>query len=135
MPVSLAAGTVRTPEFTTKRKIYFISIESKWTLPAVVLRCKMGFGVVPPTDRCISEIVLAGNWQVLEGPSVIAQGDIERISPEFDASKDFLRRYIGDFRGEKKHQYVVEVTFTKDGSSLDVTSPRLKVSPPDDVEW
>ncbi len=135
MPISLAAGIARTPEFTAIRKIYFISIESKWNLPAVALRCKMGFGVVPPSDHCKSEIVLGGNWRVLEGPSVVAQGDIERISPDFDASKDFLRRYIGAFHGEKKHKYVVEVTFTKDGSSLDVTNPRLKVCPPDDVAW
>lgn len=135
MPISLAVGTVRTPAFTAKRKIYFISIESRWNLPAVVLRCKMGFGVVPPSDHCKSEIVLGGNWRVLEGQNVVAQGDIERISPNFDASKDFLRRYIGEFHGEKKHQYVVEVTFAEDGSSLDVTNPQLKVSPGFDVEW
>lgn len=131
MPVSLARGTVRTPEFSAKHKIYFISIEAQWLLPTVELRCKMGFGVVPPSDHCKSEVVLGGKWRVLEGDRIVAQGSIERISREFEAGKDYLRRYIGYFNGESKHRYTVEVTFTEDGSSLNATNPRLIVSPPD----
>lgn len=131
MPVSLAVGTVRTPEFIAKHRIYWIAIQSQWLLPTENLRCKMGFGVVPPSDQCKSEIVLDGNWRVLEGDRVVAQGAIERISPDFDAGKDYLRRYIGKFNGESKHKYVVEVTLSEDGSSLNVTNPRLIVAPPE----
>ena len=131
MPISLAVGTVRTPEFVTSHKIYSIAIQSEWRLPAVVLRCKLGFGVVPPTDKCRAQAVLEADWKVLEGGRVVAQGHAGGISHEFEAGKDYIARYIGDFQGESKHKYVVEVMFTKDGSSLDVTNPRLIVSPPD----
>ncbi len=131
MPISLALGTVHTPEFVTKHKIYSIAIQSEWRLPAVVLRCKLGFGVVPPTDKCRAQAVLEADWKVLEGDHIVAQGHAGGISDEFEAGKDYIARYIGNFQGESKHKYVVEVTFTKDGSSLDVTNPRLIVSPPE----
>jgi len=131
MPISLALGTVQTPEFTAKHKIYLIAIQSQWLLPTVELRCKMGFGVVPPSDHCRSEAVLEADWQVLDGDQVIAQGSAKGISRDFEAGKDYIRRYIGRFDGESKHRYVVRITFTKDGSSLDVTNPRLIVVPPD----
>jgi hypothetical protein len=131
MPISLAIGTVRTPEFITKHKIYSVAIQSEWRLPAVVLRCKLGFGVVPPTDKCRAQAVLEADWRVLEGDRVVAQGHAGGISSKFEAGEDYIARYIGDFQGESKHKYAVEVTFTKDGSSLDVTNPRLIVSPPE----
>ena len=131
MPTSLAIGTIRTPEFVTKHKIYSIAIRSEWLLPAVVLRCKMGFGVVPPSEECRAQAVLEADWRVLEGNRVVAQGHSGGISNQFEAGKDFIARYIGDFQGESKHKYIVEVTFTKDGRSLDVTNPRLIVSPPE----
>jgi hypothetical protein len=131
IPISLAVGNVRTPEFITKHTIYFIAIRSEWRLPTVVLRCKLGFGVVPPTDKCRAQAVLEADWKVLEGDRVVAQGHAGGISDEFEASEDYIARYIGDFQAESKHKYVVEVTFTKDGGSLDVTNPRLVVSPPD----
>jgi hypothetical protein len=131
MPISMAIGTVRTPEFITKHKIYSIAIQSEWRLPAVVLRCKLGFGVVPTTDKCRAQAVLEMDWKVLEGDRVVAQGHAGGVGNEFDAGKDYIARYIGTFQGESKHKYVVEVTFTKDGSSLNVTNPRLIVSPPE----
>jgi hypothetical protein len=99
--------------------------------PAVVLRCKLGFGVVPPTDKCRAQAVLEADWKVLEGDRVVAQGHAGGIGNEFEAGRDYIARYIGDFQGEARHKYVAEVTITKDGSSLDVTNPRLIVSAPE----
>jgi len=62
---------------------------------------------------------------------LITPEDSGGIGSEFEAGKDYIARYIGDFQAESKHKYVVEVTFTKDGSSLNVTNPRLIVAPPD----
>jgi hypothetical protein len=131
VPISLAVGTVKTPEFIAKHDLYLMKIEAQWLLPAVVLRCKMGFGVVPPTDKCRAQAVLEVEWRVLDGENVIAHGSAGGISDQFEADKDYIARYIGQFRGQSKHKYVVELTFTKDGSSLNVTNPRLVVSPPD----
>ena len=131
MPISLAIGTVRSPEFVAKHDLYQMRIEAEWRLPAVELRCKMGFGVVPPTDKCRAQAVLEIQWRVLDGEIVVAHGSAGGISSEFEADKDLLGRYIGSSQGQSKHKYTVELTFAKDGSSLDVTHPRLIVSPPD----
>jgi hypothetical protein len=131
LPISLAIGTVRSPEFVAKHDLYQMKIEAEWLLPTVELRCKMGFGVVPPTDKCRAQAVLEVEWRVLDGGNVVARGSAGGISGEFEASKDYLDRYIGQFQGQSKHKYVVELTFIKDGSSLNVTNPRLIVSPPD----
>jgi hypothetical protein len=131
IPISLAIGTVRTPEFIAKHDLYLMEIEVQWLLPAVELRCKMGFGVVPPTDKCRAQAVVELEWRVLDGENVVAHGSAGEISDQFEAGKDYLGRYIGQFQGQAKHKYVVELTFTKDGSSLNVTNPRLIVSPPD----
>jgi hypothetical protein len=130
IPISLAVGTVKTPEFIAKHDLYQMKIEAQWLLPAVVLRCKMGFGVVPPTDKCRAQAVVEVEWRVLDGETVVAHGSDGGISGQFEAGKDYLARYIGDFQGQSKHKYVVELTFTKDGSSLNVTNPRLIVAPP-----
>ena len=131
IPISLAIGTVKTPEFAGKHKLYLMEIEAQWLLPTVELRCKMGFGVVPPTDKCRAQAVLEVEWRVLDGENVVAHGSAGGMSPEFEADKYHIARYIGQFQGQSKHKYVVELTFTKDGSSLNVTNPRLIVSPPD----
>jgi hypothetical protein len=130
IPISLAIGSVKTPEFVAKHDLYFMEIEAQWLLPAGELKCKMGFGVVPPNDKCRAEEVVEVEWRVLDGESVVAHGSAGGISDQFEAGKDYLGRYIGQFQGQSKHKYVVELTFTKDGSSLNVTNPRLVVSPP-----
>ncbi len=131
IPISLAIGTVKTPEFVAKHNnLYLMEIDAQWLLPPVVLRCKMGFGIVPPTDKCRAQAVVEVQWRVLDGENVVAQGSTGGISDQFEAGKDYLGRYIGQFKGQSKHKYVVELTFTKDGSSLNVTNPRLIVSPP-----
>ena len=65
MPISLAIGTVKTPGFVSKHDLYSLEIEAEWLLPAVELRCKMGFGVVPPTDKCRAQAVLEIQWKSL----------------------------------------------------------------------
>jgi len=131
MPVSLAPGTVRTPEFPIKRGYYNIKIEVGWLMPTDELRCRMGFAMYPSDNHCKLQSVLETDWKVLDGERVVAQGSDKGRSGAFDADKDHLIRHIGLFRGEPKHKYVVEVTFIKDGSILNVTQPRLIVEPPD----
>lgn len=91
----------------------------------------MGFGVVPPTQECRAQAVIEADWKVLDGDRVIAKGHAGGISDEFEAGQDYIARYIGQFQGQSKHKYILELTFTKDGSSLDVTNPRLIISPPE----
>jgi hypothetical protein len=135
IPISLAIGTVRTPVLIAKHDLYQISIQFQGP-PAVMekIRCKVGFDPynVPINNPCrAAEVLIEAKWRVLDGNSVVAQGAVEGFSKDFDGNSRYIRRYIGDFQGEAKHEYVVEVTFTKDGSSLNVANPQLIVSPPE----
>lgn len=130
MPISLAAGTVRTPEFIAKKKFYNIDIDARWLLPADELRCRMGFEVSPSDNHCKWESLLDLRWRVLDEDRVVAEGYTKGRSQAFEADSQSLTRNIGDFKGEAHHRYVVELTFTKDASVLNSTQPRLIVEPP-----
>ena len=130
MPISLAAGTIRTPEFAVKGKYYNIEIYAKWRLPADELRCRMGFAVSPSDNHCKWEPLLETKWRVLDGERVVAEGYDKGRNNEFAADSKSLIRYIGTFKGAAHHRYVVELTFMKDASLLNITEPRLIVEPP-----
>ncbi len=130
MPISLAAGTVRTQEFAVQNKYYNIDIDAKWLLPADELRCRMGFAVSPSDNHCKWEPLLEIKWRVLEGDRVIAEGYDKGRTGSFDADSHSLTRNVANFRGESHHRYIVELTFMKDASVLNVTQPRLIVEPP-----
>jgi hypothetical protein len=130
MPISLGMGVVRTPEFSAKRDFYNVHIEVKWLLPTDELRCKMGFAVSPSDNHCKWASLLNLKWKVLDGNEVVAEGADAGRSTGFEADKDNLSRSVGSFKAAAHHKYVVELTFLKDASALNVTKPRLVVEPP-----
>jgi hypothetical protein len=130
MPISLAAGTVRTPEFAVKNKYYNIEIDVKWLLPTDELRCRMGFAVSPSDTHCKWDPLLETKWRVLDGDRVVAEGYDKGRTGNFEADSHALTRWITRFKGEAHHKYIVELTFIKDASVLNVTQPRLIVEPP-----
>jgi hypothetical protein len=130
MPISLVAGTVRTPEFAVQKKYYNIEIDAKWLLPTDELRCRMGFAASPSDNHCKWDSLLETKWRVLDGDRVVAEGFDSGRNTHFEADSRSLTRNIGTFRGEANHRYVVELTFMKDASVLNVTQPRLTVEPP-----
>lgn len=130
MPISLGVGVVRTPEFSAKRGFYNVHIEVKWLLPADELRCKMGFAVSPSDNHCRWASLLNFRWKVLDGSKVIAEGTESGRSTSFEADKDVLSRSVTSFKAAGHHKYVVELTFLKDASALDVAQPHLTVEPP-----
>lgn len=134
MPVSLAAGLVRTPEFPVKHKWYTMEIRSEWRLPSHELQCKMGFTLVPTdpeSNTCRIQPLIDLDWSVLDGDQVVAHGSAKDWTNDFEAGAKYLSRIIGQFEGQSKHRYVIEVRFAKDASALDVTNPRLVISPPE----
>jgi hypothetical protein len=132
MPITMGLGTVRTPGFSAKRGWYNIEIEAKWRLPADELRCKMGFAVSPSDNHCKWESLLDIQWRVLDGGQVVASGtELGRSNSfGFDASKDALTRNVANFKALAHHKYIVEITFLKDASALDIVQPRLIVGQP-----
>src|ERR1700674_920575 len=75
MPLSLAVGTVRTPEFAVKHEAYFIMIQAEKRLPYVDMKCMMGLTAGPlEGSECNKEPVLKADWTVLDGEHIVAQG-------------------------------------------------------------
>ena len=127
MPVSLAVGVVRTPEFTVIHEAYFIMLQVEKLLPIFDIRCMMGLkaGTADSKD-CKKEQLLEADWTVLDGDHIVARGS----SVGWGGAKStdrHLFKFLGDFMGEADKKYVVEVKFTKDGTPLNVTNPHLIV--------
>ena len=129
MPVSLAMGTtVRTPEFLVKKIEYFIGIRVNRGLSFNQLSCMMGGNRRPSHCEMFHfDLVLDAEWKVLDGERIVAQGTAIGSNGDMAWSDSFMDRRVGEFVGEANKKYVVEVKFTKDGTSLDEFKPRLVV--------
>lgn len=81
------------------------------------------------------DTLLEADWTVLDGDHVVAHGSVHGVDSHVTATKELLSRQVGEFMGEKDKRYVLEVTFTKDGTPLNVTNPHLIVmmSKPTDI--
>ncbi len=129
MPVSLGLGTVRSPEFPVKRAKYIILLRAEeGHIPFMELTCLMGADYGTRHAFACAPSVLQADWTVRDGLATVTQGLAPLHADHFaNYGRDFLDRSLGQFTGEPKKHYVLEVTFTKDGSPLNVTNPHLVV--------
>jgi hypothetical protein len=125
MPISLAEGTVVTPEFPVKREGYVIKIQVNKKLPFSDLNCMMGLNL--PLHKCDKEPLLQVDWILRDHEEVVAQGCVHVADSHGGWADDSIERYVGSFGGEGKKRYTLELRFTKDGSALNVTDPHLIV--------
>ena len=127
MPVSLAVGTVRTPQFPVKHEAYFIMVQAEKRLPFVDMRCMMGLenGTLDFKD-CTKEPLLQAEWTVSDDGNIVSQGSSSGWGAAEFTDK-YLFKFLGKFMGESGRKFVVEVKFTKDGTPLNVTNPHLIV--------
>jgi hypothetical protein len=130
-PISLAVGTIRTPEFPVKHEAYTISIQVERKLPPTELYCMMGVKPFPwVQDHCAMlhiDTLLEADWTVWDGDHAVAHGSVHGVDFHVTATKELLSKQIGDFVGEKDKRYLLEVKFTKDGTPLNATNPHLIV--------
>jgi hypothetical protein len=137
MPVSLAVGRVRTSEFTVAKRSewYDIMLQFEKPLPLPKMQCMTGATSGPlETQRCEkSDPVLGADWTVWLDGHIVQWGSnpTDNCGCIF-AAKEFFK-LIGSFPLEKGKTYVVQVHFTKDGSSLNVANPHLIVIPHQDM--
>jgi hypothetical protein len=130
-PISLAVGTIRTPEFPVKHEAYTISIQVERKLSPAELNCMMG--VKPYSwaqDHCGMlhiETLLEAEWTVWDGDHAVGHGSVRGVDSHVTGTKGLLSKQIGGFVGEKDKRYLLEVRFTKDGTPLNVTNPHLIV--------
>ena len=128
IPVSLAVGTVRTPEFSPATHWYWIMVQVEKPLPFDQMRCMMGVTTNSfDSKNCTSDDpLLRADWTVLEDGQVVKSGS---STTRADASytKENIFKFIGSFPALAGKKYVVEVKFTKDGTPLNVANPHLIV--------
>jgi hypothetical protein len=128
MPVSLAIGTVRTPEFAVARHWYWIMVQVERPLPPLQMMCMMGVteGTLNSKGCSSNDPLLRADWTVWEGEHIVARGsNLNNCACMFE--KKYIYRFLGDFGAEAGNKYVVEVKFTKDGTPLNVANPHLIV--------
>jgi hypothetical protein len=136
MPISLAAGRVRTPEFPVKKhsQWYDIMLQLERPLPPLKMRCMTGatLGPLDAKDCEKNERVLWADWTVWEDGRIVQWGSIPDNCGCIFTDKNIFK-LIGMFPLEAGKKYVVQVHFTKDGSALNVANPHLIVIPHQDM--
>jgi hypothetical protein len=94
MPVSLAVGTIRTPEFVTDSQLYDILIQVEKPLPFNQMACMMGVSD-SPIDHCRSnDPLLRADWIVWNDGHIASKG-----SSPTEAGAKFTDKYIFKFLG------------------------------------
>jgi hypothetical protein len=128
MPVSLAVGSIRTPEFLARRESYDIIIQAERHLPISKMICMMGATSNPfELEECSSDDpLLRAEWTVWNDGHIVAHGSSSPSGGD-SIAKDQIWKSLGGFAGEAGKKYVVEVRFTKDGTPLNVADPHLIV--------
>ena len=127
MPVSLAVGTVQTPEFSGRTSWYWIMVRVEPTLPFNQMRCMMGTTSGPLERTNCDYPLLRADWVAWEDGHIVLSGS---STTEGDAKfgDDHIIKFIGSFPVLSGKKYVVVVKFTRDGTPLNVANPHLIIT-------
>jgi hypothetical protein len=128
IPVSLAVGSVRTPEFSPPTSWYWILVQVEKPLPFNQMQCMMGVTANPfEAKNCTSDDpLLRADWTVREDGKIASSGSSTNHADD-KYTKDNIFKFLGQFPALSGHKYVLEVKFTKDGTPLNVANPHLIV--------
>jgi hypothetical protein len=135
MPISLAAGRVRTPKFVAKCSQYYdIMLQFEKPLPFLRMVCMVGVtsGPLDKKDCEKDDPIVRADWTVWEGGRIVEWGSM-RDCCDSKFTKENIFKLVGMFLLEAGKKYVVQVHFTKDGSALNVANPHLIVIPHQDM--
>ncbi|MGB6974362.1 MAG: hypothetical protein WBD67_06740 [Terracidiphilus sp.] len=130
VPVSLAVGAVRTPEFSPRKASwYWIMVQVEKPLPFPQMICMMGVTSGPlESKNCTSEDpLLRADWTVWSEGQVVSSGS-STTKADAAFTKENIFKFLGKFPAEAGKKYVLEVKFTKDGTPLNVANPHLIVT-------
>jgi hypothetical protein len=137
MPISLAAGRVRTPEFPVKKQSqwYDIMLQVEKPLPFGRMVCMVGVttGPLDKKDCEKDDPIVRADWTVWEDGRILEFGSIPDNNCGCKFTKENIYKQIGSFPLETGKNYVVQVHFTKDGSPLNIANPHLIVIPHQDM--
>lgn len=136
MPVSLAAGRVRTPEFLVEKRSqwYDLVLQVEKPLPFRRMVCMVGAtsGLFDKKDCERDDPIVQADWTVWENGRLVEWGSMRDCCGSSFTKENIYKR-IGSFPLEAGKNYVVQVHFTKDGSALNVANPHLIVIPHQDM--
>ena len=130
IPVSLAEGIVRTPEFSPPSSWYWILVQVEKPLPTKQMACMMAVDEDSPEswkDCPLSDRLLRADWTVWEDRKIVFSGSSTTHAAD-SYSRDNIIKFLGKFPALSGHRYVLEVKFTKDGTPLNVANPHLIVT-------
>jgi hypothetical protein len=130
IPASLALGTVRTPEFSTLSKWYWILVQVEKPFPTKQMGCMMAVEDDSPDSlkKCpLSDRLLRADWTVWEDGKVSSSG-ASTTHAGAKYTTDNIFKFLGKFPAQSGHKYVLEVKFIKDGTPLNVANPHLIVT-------
>lgn len=136
IPISLADGRVRTPEFPVVKhsQWYDIMLQVEKPFPLRRMECMVGAtsGPFEKKDCEKDDPVVRADWTVWEDGHIVYWGSIPDNCGCIFTDKNIFKQ-IGSFPLEAGKEYVVQVHFTKDGSPLNVANPHLIVIPHGDM--
>jgi hypothetical protein len=130
VPVSLAAGAVRTPEFSPRKTSWhWIMVQVEKPLPFLQMECMMGVTSSPlDSKNCTSEDpLLRADWTVWSEGQIVSSGS-STTKADARFTKDNIFKFLGKFPADVGKKYILEVKFTKDGTPLNVANPHLIVT-------
>lgn len=137
MPVSLATGRVRTPEFPVKKhsQRYDIMLQFEKPLPFRRMVCMVGVtsGLFDKKDCEKDDPIVQAEWTVWEDGRIVEFGSISENNCGCIFTDKNIYKQVGSFPLEAGKDYVVQVHFTKDGSALNIANPHLIVIPHQDM--
>ncbi|MGA2439146.1 MAG: hypothetical protein ABSF57_11635 [Acidobacteriaceae bacterium] len=131
IPVSLAVGSVRTPEFSPRKTSWhWILVQVERPLPTKQMACMMAVDDDSPAswkDCPLSDRLLRADWTVWENGKIASSGSSTTHADDI-YTKDNIFKFLGKFPALLGKKYVLEVKFTKDGTPLNVANPHLIVT-------
>ena len=130
IPLSLAEGTVRTPEFSHRKTSWqWILLQVERPLPPSQMRCMMGVteGPLDSKDCTSDDPLLRADRTVWEDGKILSSGS-STTQADAKLTKDNIFKFLGKFPALAGKKYVLEVKFTKDGTALNAANPHLIVT-------
>jgi hypothetical protein len=119
----LVVGTLRTTPFAVRSRNYYILLRLRdMNLPWEDTVCLLGT-TWPRRSVCNQEPLIEGAWTVWDGSEKAAEGSFAGRG----GGEVVEERILGQFKGQSKRNYTLEVHFTKDGGPLKAMKPHLIV--------
>src|SRR5580658_544263 len=102
-------------------------IRAEKTLPFDDMNCLLGLATPLPDRKCNKEPLLQADWALWDEGQLVHHGSVHRRDGGGRWADAEIDRILGQFVGELNKKCALEVKFTTDGSTLNVTNPHLIV--------